>query len=57
MAIPVWNKLRNNEDVSLERALGAFDMFVLEDGPGDFNDVRGMIPRCTHALIRIRGSN
>ncbi|KAG5287103.1 F-box domain-containing protein [Histoplasma ohiense] len=39
MAIPVWNRLRNNEDVSLERALGAFDMFVLEDGPGDFNDI------------------
>ncbi|OJD13888.1 hypothetical protein AJ78_05709 [Emergomyces pasteurianus Ep9510] len=39
MAIPVWNRLRKSEDVSLEHALGAFDMFVLETGPGDFNDI------------------
>ncbi|KAL2361022.1 hypothetical protein RJZ56_006095 [Blastomyces dermatitidis] len=39
MAIPVWNRLKNKEDIPLERALGAFDMFVLEAGPGDFNDI------------------
>lgn len=46
IAIPEWEKLRTGEDVSLERALGAFDMFVLETGPGDFDDVRKiLIPR------------
>ena len=40
MAIPEWDRLRNGEDVSLEYALGAFDMFVLQTGQGDFDDVR-----------------
>ena len=39
MAIPEWKRLKDGEDVSLERALGAFDMFVLETGSGDFDDV------------------
>ncbi|KAK2812141.1 hypothetical protein FQN50_001498 [Emmonsiellopsis sp. PD_5] len=39
IAINEWDKLRNGEDIPLERALGAFDMFILGTGPGDFNDV------------------
>ncbi|PGH16083.1 hypothetical protein AJ80_05298 [Polytolypa hystricis UAMH7299] len=39
MAIPEWYRLKSGDDVSLERALGAFDMFVLETGRGDFNDI------------------
>ena len=40
MAIPELDRLGSGEDIPLERALGAFDMFVLETGPGDFDDVR-----------------
>ncbi|EGD86379.1 hypothetical protein H112_07313 [Trichophyton rubrum D6] len=39
LAIPTWNRLRNGEDVSLEHALGAFDMFILDSGTGDFDDI------------------
>jgi hypothetical protein len=40
IAVLEWNKLKNGEHVSLERALGAYDMFVLHDREGDFDDVR-----------------
>lgn len=40
IAIPEWSRLRNGEDVPLERALGAFDMFVLGAGTGDLENVR-----------------
>ena len=39
MAIQQWVKLRNGESVSLERALAAFDMFVLHERQGDFVEV------------------
>ena len=39
MAIEQWRKLRDGECSSLERALSAFDMFVLDDAVGDFNEV------------------
>jgi F-box protein 21 len=39
MAIEEWSRLRNMEEVSLERALSAFDMFVLGDKQGDFDEV------------------
>lgn len=39
MAILEWNKLKDGENTPLERALGAFDMFVLGTGQGDFVDV------------------
>jgi F-box protein 21 len=41
MAVPEWNRLKNGDNVPLERALGAYDMFVLHDREGDFDDVRG----------------
>lgn len=48
IAIEEWHKLRQDRDtldahvagVRLERALGAFDMFVLHDQFGDLDDVR-----------------
>ena len=40
MAIKEWVKLNNDQSTSLERALAAFDMFVLEKRKGDFNEVR-----------------
>ena len=50
MAIPEWKRLKDGEDVSLECALGAFDMFILETGFGDFDDVcycSGLTDICT----------
>lgn len=39
MAIKEWAKINNGGVVPLERALAAFDMFVLHDRDGDFQDV------------------
>lgn len=39
MAIREWVKLYNGDVVPLERALAAFDMFVLHERGGDFHDV------------------
>ncbi len=39
MAIKEWVKLNDGQATSLERALAAFDMFVLERRKGDFNEV------------------
>ena len=43
MAITEWMKLKNGEAVPLERALAAFDLFVLHGRKGDFNEVRPKI--------------
>lgn len=39
MAIKEWVKLKDGEAVPLERALAAFDMFVLHGRKGDFDEV------------------
>lgn len=39
MAIREWAKLNDGDVVPLERALTAFDMFVLHERDGDFHDV------------------
>lgn len=39
MAIREWVRLKDGESVSLERALVAFDMFVLHGRKGDFDEV------------------
>lgn len=39
MAIEIWENVRNNEAVPLERALGSYDMFVLGTREGDYDDV------------------
>jgi len=39
MAIKEWADLADRADVSLERSLAAFDMFVLHDREGDFDEV------------------
>ncbi len=39
MAIKEWVKLKDGDVVPLERALAAFDMFVLHERDGDFQDV------------------
>lgn len=40
MAIKEWKKLKDENPVSLESALAAFDMFVLDGRNCDFDDVR-----------------
>lgn len=39
MAVREWAKLNDGDVVPLERALAAFDMFVLHERDGDFHDV------------------
>jgi F-box protein 21 len=39
LAIEEWSRLRNRQSVTLERALSAFDMFVLHERYGDFDEV------------------
>lgn len=39
-AVREWAKVRDGQDVSLERALAAFDLFVLQDEKEGFDEVR-----------------
>lgn len=39
MAIQEWSKAQECGNESLERSLAAFDMFVLHDRMGDFEEV------------------
>jgi len=39
-AVRDWAKVRDGQEVSLERALAAFDMFVLQDEKEDSDGVR-----------------
>lgn len=38
-ALAVWSKLAAGEDICLEAALGAYDMFILHDNIGDQQEV------------------
>lgn len=38
-ALEEWSSMLKGRKVPLERALGAFDMFVLHDQPGDLDEV------------------
>lgn len=38
-AVREWAKVRDGQDVSLERALAAFDLFVLQDENEGFDGV------------------
>ncbi|KAF2433823.1 YccV-like-domain-containing protein [Tothia fuscella] len=49
-AIEQWRVLRH-QTVPLERALGAFDMFIQADGPGDHNDISDEIDLLAKALL------
>ncbi|EEP82125.1 conserved hypothetical protein [Uncinocarpus reesii 1704] len=39
IAILEWSRLKKGEEVPLEIAIGAFDMFTLETGTGDLEDI------------------
>jgi len=39
LAIKEWSKFKDGDPITLERALAAYDMFVLHDREGDFNYV------------------
>ncbi|KAL8849466.1 MAG: hypothetical protein Q9221_005548 [Calogaya cf. arnoldii] len=53
-AIKEWVKLREGQPVSLERALGAFDQFVLHDRDGDLEETS---TRLDHVAESIRLQN
>ena len=40
VAVSEWSGLMKGENVSLERALGAFDLFIPESGCGNPDEVR-----------------
>lgn len=44
-AVREWAKVRDGQDVSLERALAAFDLFVLQDEKEGFDEVRSNLKK------------
>ncbi|KAJ5152841.1 uncharacterized protein N7482_009319 [Penicillium canariense] len=54
IAVPEWAKLRRGEPVSLERALGAFDLFIPESGYGDLDEVKNTL---TDLVAQFRASH
>ncbi|KAF5677218.1 hypothetical protein FHETE_1730 [Fusarium heterosporum] len=62
LAVDEWYKLANTgpsrqyETVSLERALGAFDLFVLHDRPGDLDDIGHILDRMAEEFRQSRSN-
>ncbi|KAI4098489.1 MAG: hypothetical protein L6R37_006476 [Teloschistes peruensis] len=50
MAIEEWTRIRDGQPVSLERALVAFDLFVLRDREGDFDEVAARLDHIAKAV-------
>lgn len=50
MAIKEWAKLGDGQSVPLERALAAFDQFILHDREGDLEEVS--ITPCSFSSVR-----
>ncbi|KAI9738327.1 MAG: hypothetical protein M1834_008825 [Cirrosporium novae-zelandiae] len=53
LAIPEWFRLGNNEPVPLERALGAYDMFILHDGPNDLDHISTQLSSIAQAILEL----
>jgi F-box protein 21 len=51
MALAEWSKVATGEKVPLERALGAFDLFVLHDQHGDLLEVCDQVGSMERTLI------
>ncbi|KAK4694902.1 F-box protein 21, partial [Lecanoromycetidae sp. Uapishka_2] len=51
MAIKEWVKLKDGEPVPLERALAAFDMFVLHGRRGDFDEVSAQLDQLAEGVL------
>lgn len=51
IAISEWAKIRNGEIVPLDRALGAFDLFIPEIGQGSLDEVCVLPRGVRHGLI------
>ncbi|KFY03431.1 hypothetical protein O988_01484 [Pseudogymnoascus sp. VKM F-3808] len=49
-ALDEWHRLSKGDDISLERALGCFDMFVLHDRNGDLCEISDMLDRLARKL-------
>ncbi len=50
-ALDEWQKLRQEEEVTIERALGAFDMFFLHENRGDLAEISEMIDELRDRLL------
>lgn len=42
-ALEEWSKLSKGDSISLEKALGGFDLFVLHDQHGDLQEVSSLL--------------
>ncbi|KAI9040523.1 YccV-like-domain-containing protein [Aspergillus affinis] len=51
IAIPEWSRLGNNENVPLERALGAFDLFMPESGYGSLDEIKRKLDGISAAVF------
>ncbi|KFY33427.1 hypothetical protein V494_07641 [Pseudogymnoascus sp. VKM F-4513 (FW-928)] len=49
-ALDEWHKLSRGDDVSMEHALGCFDMFVLHDRNGDLCEISDMLDKLAEKL-------
>ena len=49
-AVQEWNELQGNSPIPLERALGAYDMFVLGAKSGDFKDISDRLDDIANAM-------
>lgn len=56
-AIRVWAQVRDGQNVSLERALAAFDLFVLQDEEEDIDRVRSHSKSMNMAYPKINRSH
>lgn len=50
MAVEEWARLRDGQHVSLEKALEAFDMFVVDDSEEDLDGISGRLNSIVHRL-------
>ncbi|KAJ5114583.1 hypothetical protein NUU61_000342 [Penicillium alfredii] len=51
IAVPEWVKLRRGEAVSLDRVLGAFDLFIPESGYGDLDEIKMALDRIVSRFL------
>ncbi|KAL1958475.1 hypothetical protein VTO42DRAFT_4339 [Malbranchea cinnamomea] len=51
LAIPEWQRLKDGADVPIHRALGVFDLLVLETGRGDFDDISAVLDEMVQGIL------
>ncbi|RKF62210.1 putative f-box domain-containing protein [Erysiphe neolycopersici] len=52
LALDEWQKLLDNKSVAIERALGCFDLFILQDRSGDLSEISEIIDEIAECFRR-----